>query len=75
MKQELKNKYYELIETKDYETLSLINSIFTKIDTLVLTERGSDKRQKFLELISVLEFTEEKLYQVMCEDIKNEVFE
>ncbi len=73
MEQELKNKYYELIETKDYETLSLINSIFTKIDTLILTERGRDKKEEFLELISVLEFTEEKLYQVMSEDIKNEV--
>lgn len=75
MKQELKNKYYELIESKDYETLSLLNSIFTKIDTLILTERGRDKKAEFLELISVLEFTEEKLYQVMFEDIKNEVLE
>ena len=42
MGQELKNKYYKLIEVEDGATLSLVDSIFTKIDTLLLTERGRD---------------------------------
>lgn len=74
MKQQLKNQYYSLLENKDYQTLLLINTIFTKIDTLVLTERGKNHQKEFLDLISVLEFTETTLYHKMSEDIKNGVF-
>lgn len=74
MKQELKNKYYDLIENKDYDTLSLINSIFSEIDTLLLMNRGKNQTEKFLNLISVLEFTEETLYNQMKQDIQNGVF-
>ena len=74
MKQELKNKYYNLIENKDYDTLSLINSIFSEFDTLLLMNRGKNQTEKFLNLISVLEFTEETLYNQMKQDIQNGVF-
>ena len=74
MKQELKNKYYDLIENKDYDTLSLINSIFSEIDTLLLMNRGKNQIEKFLDIISVLEFTEESLYQKMKIDIESGAF-
>ncbi len=74
MKQELKNKYYDLIENKDYDTLSLINSIFSEIDTLLLMNRGKNQIEKFLDIISVLEFTEEALYQKMKIDIESGAF-
>ncbi len=73
MKQALKNKYYSFIKVSDYNTLSLINSIFTKIDTILLTERGKNHNQEFLDLISVLEFTEDILYEQMKQDILNGV--
>lgn len=74
MKQQLKNQYYSLLENKDYQTLQLVNTIFTKIDTLILTERGKNHQKEFLDLISVLEFTEIPLYHKMSEDIRNGVF-
>ncbi|MCI9233603.1 MAG: hypothetical protein HFH08_03270 [Bacilli bacterium] len=74
MEQALKNQYYDLIENKDYDTLSLINSIFSEFDTLLLMNRGKNQTEKFLNLISVLEFTEETLYNQMKQDIQNGVF-
>ncbi len=74
MEQALKNQYYDLIENKDYDTLSLINSIFSEFDTLLLVNRGKNHKEEFLNLISVLEFTEETLYQKMKIDIENGVF-
>ena len=73
MGQELKNKYYKLIEVEDGATLSLVDSIFTNIDTLLLTERGRDSNTELLDLISVLEFTEEKLFDVIKSDIESGV--
>ncbi len=69
MKQALKNKYYSLIEINDYPTLELINFIFSKMDTILLTEPGRNHQEEFFDLISVLEFTEEALYQEMNDDI------
>jgi hypothetical protein len=74
MEQALKNQYYDLIENKDYDTLALINSIFSEFDTLLLMNRGKNQTEKFLNLISVLEFTEETLYNQMKQDIQNGVF-
>lgn len=74
MEQALKNQYYDLIENKDYDTLSLINSIFSEFDTLLLMNHGKNQIEKFLNLISVLEFTEETLYNQMRQDIQNGVF-
>lgn len=74
MKQELKNEYYSFIEVKDYDTLSLVNSIFSEIDTLLLTNRGKNQTEKLLDIISVLEFTEEMLYQRMKGDIEKGIF-
>lgn len=73
MEQALKNKYNSLIKITDYDTLKLVNSIFSKIDTILLLEPGKNHSQEFLELISVLEFTEDVLYQEMYNDITNGV--
>lgn len=73
MKQALKNKYFSLIEVNDYPTLELVNSIFREIDTILLIEPGKNHIQEFLDLISVLEFTEEVLYNQMKVDIVNGV--
>ena len=52
----------------------MINSIFSEIDTLLLMNRGKNQIEKFLDIISVLEFTEEALYQKMKIDIESGAF-
>lgn len=74
MNQDLKNKYYSLIENYNYSTLELINSVFSKIDTLLLRDKVTNQGQKILYLISVLETRENKLYNQMKIDIMNGVF-
>ena len=56
MKQELKNKYYNLIENKDYDTLSLINSIFSEIDTLLLMNRGKNQIENLPKILNKFGF-------------------
>lgn len=74
MNQDLKNKYYSLIENYNYSTLELINSVFSKIDTLLLRNKVTNQGQKILYLISVLEARENKLYNQIKIDIMNGVF-
>lgn len=71
MKQTLKNQYYSFIRKSDYETLSMIQTIFEKIDTLLLIEKGKNCKEELLSIISALAFTEETLYQQMKSDIEN----
>lgn len=73
MKQELKNKYYALLKAKDTSTLETIQSIFSKIDTLLLTEPSSICQDQILFFISELEFTEEKLYHEIKKDLENHI--
>lgn len=73
MNQALKNKYNSFIKVTDYQTLELVNSIFREIDNLLLTEKGKNHQEKFLDLISVLEFTEDVLYEEIKKDILNGV--
>lgn len=73
MEQALKNKYTRFIRVTDYQTLKLVNSIFREIDNLLLTEKGKNHQEKFLELIVALEIREEALYQEMKKDILNGV--
>lgn len=73
MKQELKNKYYALIKAKDISSLEAIHSIFSKIDTLLLTEHSCMCQDQILSFISKLEFTEEKLYHEIKKDLENNI--
>ena len=73
MNQILKNQYYDFIHVRNYETFSIIDSIFNEIDTLLLINRGKNQKKIFLKLIEKLKFTENDLYQKMKQDIENGV--
>ncbi len=72
MKQELKNRYYSLIENNDYNTLSVINLIFNEIDTLLLVKR-INTRNELLKLINVFKSRESKLYVELKNDIEKDL--